>query len=125
MDELHRIEALEAENERLRDENDVLKSALGSRIEPWLGLGLTQQEARLFGALVKRGRATNEQLLTAVSLTTADDMPQMKLVDVLVCKVRKKIRPFGIQIATIWGAGYELPEASRERAKDLCKEVAA
>jgi hypothetical protein len=41
-----------------------------------------------------------------------------KILDVWVCKMRKKLKPFGINIKTHWG-GYEMPEASKAIAREL------
>ena len=34
-------------------------------------------------------------------------------VDVFVCKVRRKLKPFGVAIRTIWGVGYAIDEPQR------------
>jgi len=31
--------------------------------------------------------------------------------------MRKKLRPYGIEVKTAWGAGYEIPEASEVIAR--------
>lgn len=36
------------------------------------------------------------------------DEPEMKIVDVLICKLRRKVAPLGIRIDTAWGRGYAL-----------------
>lgn len=36
------------------------------------------------------------------------DQPEIKIVDVMICKMRKKLKPIGIVIATSWGRGYWL-----------------
>ena len=41
----------------------------------------------------------------------------MKIIDVWICKMRKKLRPYGIEVKTAWGAGYEIPEASEVIAR--------
>src|SRR5579883_1983194 len=38
---------------------------------------------------------------------------EAKIVDVFVCKVRKKLAPHGITIETIWGDGFRMPCESR------------
>lgn len=38
--------------------------------------------------------------------------PDIKIVDVFVCKMRKKLRPYGITIDTVWGRGYLLTAES-------------
>lgn len=119
MDQQARIDALEAENERLRGDIDALRDAFGMAINPWVGLGLTPSEARLFGALVKRGQLSKQQIMTAMYSARAEDDPEIKIVDVFVCKVRKKLTPYGIEITTVWGQGYAMPPESRERARQF------
>ncbi|MFC3071509.1 winged helix-turn-helix domain-containing protein [Shinella pollutisoli] len=50
---------------------------------------------------------TKEQLLRAVT-SFIDDAPEIKIVDVLVCKIRKKLTGLDIPIHTVWGEGYRL-----------------
>ncbi len=127
MDHLARIEALEAENARLRDRIDVLEGMTGTtgpEILPAF-LGLTPKEAVLVGGLRRRKSCTKEQLLTIIyGALPPDDQPEIKIIDVFVCKIRKKLAPHGIMIRTLWGLGYELPPDSRSRL-DAMIEVAA
>lgn len=38
---------------------------------------------------------------------------EIKIVDVMVCKLRKKLAPFGVDIETVWGFGYQIaPQSS-------------
>jgi len=122
-----RVEALEAENARLQDEIIVLKNAL----EPpeWrapIELGLTTAEGRIIGFLSSRDRATKVQLLSAISFDKhADEEPEIKIVDVLVCKARKKLASFGITIDTIWGFGYSMDAESKSALFALERDDAA
>lgn len=36
------------------------------------------------------------------------DEAEIKIIDVLVCKMRAELRPFGVEIETVRGAGYRL-----------------
>jgi two-component system, cell cycle response regulator CtrA len=81
---------------------------------------LSAQESRLVEALlaVPIGMVcTKDQVYEAVvrSDQTADEAPAPKIVDVLVCKVRKKLAVDGIAITTHWGRGYSLDPNSRAR----------
>lgn len=40
-----------------------------------------------------------------------------KMVDVVICNLRKRLKPLGIKIKTIWGAGYSLEEDSRAKVE--------
>lgn len=70
---------------------------------------LTRQELALFSALyhAKPAVRTKEQLLKPLT-SFIDDAPEIKIVDVFICKIRKKIAGLGITIQTIWGEGYRL-----------------
>lgn len=69
-------------------------------------LGLTTSEVRIFCALNARpGQVLSKNtLLTA--LCGSRDL-EIKIVDVMVCKIRKKI-PAPTKITTVWGVGYTL-----------------
>lgn len=75
--------------------------------------GLTGREARLLLFLAARGEATKGQIMTALYADRTDDPPEIKIVDVFVCKLRRKLKPFGIAILTLWGRGYALEPAAR------------
>lgn len=70
---------------------------------------LTSDEFAVFDCLYQaRPRVlTKEQLLEAVT-SFVDDAPEIKIVDVYVCKIRKKLAGLGVSIETIWGSGYRM-----------------
>ncbi|MER9912667.1 winged helix-turn-helix domain-containing protein [Mesorhizobium sp. M0050] len=43
------------------------------------------------------------------------DEPELKIIDVFVCKLRKKLKPLGVEIQTVWGQGYRLLPMVTER----------
>lgn len=117
MDVAARIEGLEAENERLRDRIAQLEDAMGLDFVAPLEWRLTRAETALFGVLLAREFATKEALLAGVARDPTGDAPEIKIVDVFVCKARRKLRPFGIEIETIWGRGYRLTPESKAAAR--------
>jgi DNA-binding response OmpR family regulator len=70
---------------------------------------LTRQEMAVFTTLhsAKGGVRSKEQLLAAVT-SFVDDEPEIKIVDVFVCKIRKKFAGLNLSIETVWGIGYRL-----------------
>lgn len=113
MDYKARCEVLEHENEMLKEEIERLKSEFTET--EWIAdpvLQLTEKEALLCQLLMKRGQATKEQIMH--HLYQMRDEAEIKIVDVFVCKVRKKLKPFGIKIETIWGKGYAMAKPSVE-----------
>ena len=56
---------------------------------------------------------TKEALLG--HLYSGSDMPEIKIIDVFVCKVRKKLGDAGQFIETVWGRGYTMRETVTKR----------
>jgi two-component system, cell cycle response regulator CtrA len=76
---------------------------------------LARQEFALFEALweARPRTLTKEQLLKALyGLLPEADMAEIKIIDVFVCKARKKLAATGIEIGTVWGRGYRMVPAS-------------
>lgn len=74
---------------------------------------LTRQEARMLATLVRRPHATKATLHAAIK-DDPDGVGSPKIVDVVACKLRRKLTPHGIEIVTVWGRGYYLAPASTE-----------
>ena len=107
------IEKLQAENDALRERLKAFeRDFLGDDIVFPVSWRLTPSEKRVMGALLARAQVTRQQLLTAVTLYDGDE-PDIKIIDVLICKVRKKLKPLGIHIKTIWGVGYFIVQTTR------------
>lgn len=115
---MNRLEALENENDILREKVLLLEEQLiGMAVLP-IEWGLTATEQRLMGALLKRDTCTKEQLLAALMTVDHHDEPQIKIVDVFISKMRRKLRPFNIEIGTLWGRGYTIERGMRQRLND-------
>lgn len=91
-------------------------------------LHLTKAEAEMLSAILRAGgrRVSKEGGLYAAACGDRPevDWPEMKIVDVYVCKLRKKLRAYygeNVLIATQWGVGYyAIPYG--ERAKVMRKD---
>jgi len=72
----------------------------------------TIHEFTIFRALLDNpGRVmTKEKLLDALYWDRPNDEPEIKIIDVFVCKLRKKLKPLGLEISTNWARGYGLVE---------------
>jgi hypothetical protein len=77
--------------------------------------GLTGSEARVFGCLLERENASKDAIMATLYRDDGRDEAEIKIVDVFICKIRKKVRPFGIEITTLWGAGYAMPPPRRRQ----------
>jgi Transcriptional regulatory protein, C terminal len=70
--------------------------------------GLTSTEVGLLVALLQNTSLAKQR----------DDM-STKAVDVHICRIRAHLKPFSIDIETIWGHGYQLSPDNRRRMMDM------
>lgn len=103
-----RLEAIEAENAMLRERIAHLESLLGHHWLAPVEWRLTASETRVFGTLLARDLATKDAIMAALYRNDAKDEAEIKIVDVFVCKMRRKLKPFGVEVLTRWGEGYYL-----------------
>lgn len=112
----------------LREENARLKAVISEQEEtiiqlrealrppdwePPIEIGLTPYEARIIAALYKgKGEVVKKDSILYAMYHDVLDVPDIKIVDVLVCKARKKLADYGVEIKTAWGRGYYLDKAS-------------
>lgn len=78
--------------------------------------GLTRQEAQTFCILLNaRGSfVSNEALLLALDNGVPRDR-DFSIIKVLICKLRRKLAPFHVEIKLLWGRGYFIPDEIRSR----------
>jgi two-component system, cell cycle response regulator CtrA len=119
------VMALEEENDQLREKIVTLEEMLGLRVETPLMLGLTGQQSKLFGILLKRDLVTKDAAMAAIYGNKPNSEVEIKVVDVFVCQVRKKLKPYEIMIETVWGRGYRMPGPSKVIAAALLEQSRA
>jgi DNA-binding response OmpR family regulator len=111
-------QSLKAENERLRDQITAYNEANGQSLSAPLVLGLTGMQSRIFCALYKRAFIERNSLMEAMYGIDWYDRSR-ECIDVQLNKMRKKLALHQIEIKSIYGRGFEMPEASRRIAKAL------
>ena len=115
-----RIAVLEEELDIARETIRQLRESGGFLMVAPLCLRLAPSEAAIFGALMKKEGVTKTGLMTALYADPgSDETPDEKIIDVFVCKLRKKVAPFGIAINTYWGNGYGMPPESKAVVRQL------
>lgn len=89
------------------------------------GLRLTKREDLVLRSLLKRPLATKEQVMSDAYADLYDlgDEPEIKIVAVFVCKIRKKMKPFGLTIETQFGVGYRVPPETRQAIRRMNEEA--
>lgn len=100
--------------EELEDEIVMLKDALGMTYKGNPEWPISPMERRLLGIIAKTGRAHHERIRTALYAHKSDP-PGDKIIHVHVSHLRRKLKPYGIEIKTTFGEGYWLTPESRER----------
>lgn len=80
-------------------------------------------EAAMLALMLRRDTVTKSQLHTVIENTRANpqgkEVTDIKMVDVLICKLRKKLKTHDLYIETMWGHGYAIGKAHRETAVAL------
>ena len=105
------------ETERLRDRVEELERLIGMRPVLPRALGLTRREADVFGILLRRPVMSATALFEAI--WGGDSDCNSKIVEVIVCKLRAKLRPHGIAIRNQYGIGYFMTPQSKAAARAL------
>jgi DNA-binding winged helix-turn-helix (wHTH) protein len=79
-------------------------------------LHMTGKEYSFLSLLATRPNALVTKLSIMEHLYGGRDEPEMKIVDVFACKIRKKLKGYGLGdlIVTEWGRGYALREPATE-----------
>lgn len=77
--------------------------------------GLTRAEAKIVAAMMLRDLATKNYLYSALYGIDLDGGAAPKIMDVFVCKIRRKLAPHDIEIATVWGRGYRIAPDGKAR----------
>lgn len=111
---MDKLQVLEAENDMLRERIYALEESLGYHWIAPLEFHLTGSENALLGALMAKPVATKEMIYNAL-YGLHDEPPGQKIIDVYVCKIRTKLKPWNIPIETLWGRGYMLSPESKAR----------
>lgn len=86
--------------------------------------GVTQQQACLLLVLIKRREVTRKMLHNVIESRRPHPKVETepKIVDVVICKLRKKLETFGLTIETVWSCGYFMPATDRKKALKMLND---
>lgn len=90
----------------------------------------TRLEAAILAVLLRRNEVTKHQLHLVIEQMRPGENREAtdpKMVDVIICHLRKKLRPdhINLTIKTVWGIGYLIPHSDRERAINMLTHLVA
>ena len=119
-------ETLATENARLRDRVEYLEEELRRRDEDtdrdvadiMERSGLTKANARLLRALAVEGAVSRDRI---AALCQRGEVAEYRSTDSHVKRLRRKLRPHGIAINSLYGVGYSITGDDLLRARALIK----
>jgi two-component system cell cycle response regulator CtrA len=122
------IDTLINENRLLRQELDLEREKnrqlqallVPAEWEPPIEFCLTESERLILAILYKSPTMIKRETImdTLYHFRSGSEIPHAKIVDVFICKLRAKMKTYGVTIDTIWGQGYILSDASRRILKN-------
>ena len=112
------LEYLQEENAILREQVARLRKAL-SPLRSVAFFKLSKSEERIFSILLRQGYVSRSSILDFLYLERDEDEPYEKILDVFVCRLRKKLGKYGISVQTVWGQGYALTKQMRQKAYEV------
>ena len=111
---------VDTENQKLRDRLFMLEAALGFDIEIPPQLKLSRSEGRLLAVLLKRDFVGKDQAGYFLYAQRPDcEIPTSKTVEVFLHHIRRKLRPYNIEIQTKFSEGYWMDEVNKTALRTL------
>ena len=112
-----RLEQLEAENEELRDQLAFYELTIfGEMLQFPAEWRLTRNEKRLLGVLLSMNIAHTDAIMAAIYRGKLDE-PFSKIINVMIFNLRRKLRPFGVEIRTRINLGFYIDELRRRELR--------
>jgi DNA-binding response OmpR family regulator len=110
-----------SELQRALDRIEELEELLGLNLKLPNEFDLTPTEMQCVGAIVRRGIVNQEAIYTAVYGSRPESQqPDIKIIDVYICKIRKKLAAKGYALKNNFGVGYYFAPGERDALKQLC-----
>lgn len=112
------IADLEAKIGRLMQENEALREALCGREAIYIPAEwrLSGMEFKMMTLLAGPAQITTKESMYSFLYSVHEEIGP-KVMDVMVCKIRKKLTPFGVSIRTHYGRGWELDNVTKEKLR--------
>ncbi len=117
--------ALDEAVERVRQLKSALEGCGGDLVLFKRVFKLRPQQAAVLAALLQREQVSHEALALCLPEGWADpeERNSDQIVKLHIHNLRRKLKPHGIKIETIWGFGYRV--SATDKAKVMCAVEAA
>ena len=107
----------------LKEENRQLREALAPAKAWPRELGLTKTEKSILNCLLaSAGRSLSKFKIHDWLYSGHSDSPGDKIIDIYICKIRKKLKPYDVIIDTDWGSGYYIDLANAQKLQNLVEK---
>lgn len=110
-----KITDLDTALERIRQ----LEELLGCDFSVDPSYGLSRSEEQLLGMLYSRSHTVTKGQAYDLLFGMHRNPPEMKILDVFMCKIRKKLEPIGLHVTTVWGRGWYLDPGERNKLEPI------
>ena|SRR5215471_1043495 len=84
---------------------------------------VTKLQARILAVLLHRPLVTKDHAHNVIEEgrgpRSEDERTQLKLVDVVICHLRKRLKPFDLNIETSWACGYFMTSSDQKKALSI------
>lgn len=110
-----RIAELNARVDELEEENRQLRELAAPEFRYPAEMKLTPTEGQVLAVIAARSGPTSAGRINNILYAVAGIDVQDKTIDVFICKIRRKLKPFGIEIRNVWGHGFELTQENKNR----------
>jgi Transcriptional regulatory protein, C terminal len=114
-------ETLRAEVDELRETIRQLRQARKPKVPLPKFLGIRTYQERMLLMLLERAPhvVSQEELYHELYGDRIDGGPDAKIIIVNMCKMRPKLRPYGIDVTANYGGGYYLTLESAEKLRGM------
>ncbi len=99
---------------------------LHERIPWWVTARITPTQERLLSLLLKREFVSTDTAFVAIygGLPECDQPDSTKIIDVMICHVRRALRAYGIEIKNVFGSGgYFITKGDKAKLRALIEQV--
>jgi len=109
----------------LREENRQLKALLIPEKFEFYELGLAPNQRKILALLMAKSpeSVSTEKMLQTVWFN--NDEVNFRIVDVIVFQLRKRLKPLGIKIFSIWKVGRYIDNENRKKLLELVESKRA
>jgi hypothetical protein len=85
---------------------------------------MTRLQASLLTALINRNEVSKDTLHQIIEgrRPPGREETDLKMVDVVICHLRKRLKPFNLKIVTLWASGYYIEPAQRRQILEMVND---